>query len=239
MAKPDEFNTPEKVPAQTIEAVAKSFYKQAREYGFNRDDYLRFVNVFLDLAYEKNNSYIPPPTSIKSDEDRDDGFRITGERIRIRTYQPDDFRILKEWVDDPDGRMFLLTRSSSEFQTLEQLVEAKNNVIGMVTADNRPIGALAYLNINKEHGVAELRKLIGDPITRGKGYAREASQVWIEYGVINLGLRKIFLSTLETNLANIMLNESLGFRVEGLLREECFIDGEYHDVLRMSLIIPR
>ena len=34
---------------------------------------------------------------------------------------------------------------------------------------------------------------------------------------------------------NIRLNEDLGFRVEGVLRNEVLIDGTYHDVLRMGL----
>lgn len=38
-----------------------------------------------------------------------------------------------------------------------------------------------------------------------------------------------------TNVGNIKINEEIGFRVEGVLRNEVFIDGRYHDVLRMGL----
>ena len=51
-------------------------------------------------------------------------------------------------------------------------------------------------------------------------------------------MRKIYVNTLDTNLANIRLNEQLGFRVEGVLRDEVLLNGEFQDVLRMSLILP-
>jgi RimJ/RimL family protein N-acetyltransferase len=54
-----------------------------------------------------------------------------------------------------------------------------------------------------------------------------------------LRLEKVYVSTLQTQLSNIRLNESVGFRVEGLLRGEVRIDGERHDVLRMGLdLVP-
>jgi hypothetical protein len=56
-------------------------------------------------------------------------------------------------------------------------------------------------------------------------------------GIAGLGLKKIYLNTLETDVRNIRLNEELGFKVEGILRNECFFDGEYHDILRMALLV--
>ena len=69
------------------------------------------------------------------------------------------------------------------------------------------------------------------------GYAKEASQMWIQYGSQTLGLKKIYLSTLNNNIRNIKLNEELGFKVEGILKNEVYFDGEFHDVLRMGMFI--
>ena len=102
--------------------------------------------------------------------------------------------------------------------------------------NNMPIGSVAFLNYNSLQRKAELRKLIGNPKYRGMGLAKEATQMWIKYGTINLGLKKIYLNTLNTNIRNIKLNEELGFKVEGILRNEVFFDGKYHDVLRMGLL---
>jgi RimJ/RimL family protein N-acetyltransferase len=82
---------------------------------------------------------------------------------------------------------------------------------------------------------AELRKLIGDAEQRRKGFAKEASALWIRYGFKALALKKIYLNTRDTDIRNVRLNEELGFVVEGVLRNEVLIDGTYHDVLRMGL----
>ncbi len=228
------------LPAQTIEVVAKSMFKQAKAYGFGREDVIRFVNVLLDLAFKKSNVYTPPPSqqTITSDEEKE--YVIDATRVMIRPYKDDDFPLLEKWVADPNGRHFLLTRTRhGEPDSLEELVNAESSMFSIVLLEDQPIGTLAYLNLDREQRIAELRKLIADKKARGKGYGSEAARYWIEFGITNLNLHKIYLHTLENNLANIRLNEQLGFRVEGLLRDECFFDDEYHDVLRMSLIVPR
>lgn len=48
-------------------------------------------------------------------------------------------------------------------------------------------------------------------------------------------MRKIYINTLDTNIRNIRLNEALGFRLEGILRDEVLLDGTCHDVLRMAV----
>jgi len=93
---------------------------------------------------------------------------------------------------------------------------------------------MAYQTSSREHK-AELRKLIGEPGMRAKGLAKESTRLWIHYGIEVLGLRKIYLNTLDTNIRNIKLNEELGFKFEGILRNEVFFDGKYHDVLRMGI----
>ena len=111
--------------------------------------------------------------------------------------------------------------------------------VGIVALpDGRPVGVVAYLEHDREQGRAELRKLIGEPDLRGQGLGTEAARLWVAYGRQGLGLRKVFLYTLAANRRNVHLNERLGFRVEGVLRDEVVIDGRPADLLRMGLIVP-
>ncbi|GBE30174.1 MAG TPA: N-acetyltransferase [Bacteroidetes bacterium] len=230
--------TPEQhvpMPQQTIEAIAKSFYREATGYGFRRQDYLRYVNILLDLGLETSGTYHPPnhvqPKPIQKPSDE------VLAAVVVRPYKSSDFKMLKKWVDDPMGRLFLSSMPGVK-RDLKELVHDPLSVFGIVSLNGKAIGALAFLNIDRESGKAELRKLIGDPIARGHGYARIATKYWIEHGISTLGLRKIYVNTLDTNLTNIRLNEELGMRVEGLLRDEICIDDGYRDILRMSLIVP-
>jgi RimJ/RimL family protein N-acetyltransferase len=120
------------------------------------------------------------------------------------------------------------------------LLDNPANVIGIVTlADDAPIGSVAFLDLDSMQRRAELRKLIGVSNARGQGFAEEATTLWIKYGCERLDLEKFYVSTLQTHLRNIRLNESIGFRVEGVLQEEVRIGNNRHDVLRMGLTATR
>lgn len=168
---------------------------------------------------------------------RAEAFPLQSERLQIRRADPDlDMQLLEGWVADHYGRHFLLSCATAQPMDLNALLENPQNEVGIVLeADGEPIGSVAFLDIDTAQKRAELRKLIGVPEARGKGYAEEATRLWIEYGGQMLGLQKIYVSTLQTHLRNIQLNESIGFKVKGLLQREVLISGDRHDVLRMGL----
>jgi len=161
---------------------------------------------------------------------------IKSERIRIRKLDSKKDRSLFErWLEDDFGRYFLLSRSTATSLSLDEFFGNESNIIGIITLLNgKPIGSVAYLDYDVNQFKAELRKLIGETDMRGRGYAKEATALWLEYGAVTLDLRKIYLNTFNTNIRNISLNEELGFHVEGILRNEMFFEGEFKDILRMG-----
>ncbi len=227
---------------KTVEVLARGFFKESLNYGFKKVDYLRFVNALLDMAMrnskslETNGHYVD---DFELDEKRKDSdLPLRGERVTIRAFKAKDKKVLQEWLRDEAGRQFLLSRTTAQTVKIEDFVRDKACIIGMITIDDdNPIGAVAYCDINEQQHRAELRKMIGEPAERAKGYAKEATRLWIQYGVQKLGLKKIYLSTLNTNIRNIKLNEELGFQVEGILRNEVYFDNQFHDVLRMGMLI--
>ncbi len=236
------------IPDLTIETLSRSFYKEASRYGFRQIDYVKFVNCLLDLSMQNGTSVAPPddrPAGHSSDRAREaragtagsHDLPLEGERVVVRALNPaNDLGLFDRWLDDDAGRHFLLSRTTSQQLTMRDVIHDHDSLLGVVTLrDSTPIGSVAFLEYDRGQGKAELRKLIGEPAQRGKGYAKEASALWIRYGLETLGLKKIYLNTLDTNIRNVRLNEDLGFRVEGMLRNEVLIDGTYHDVLRMGL----
>ncbi|MBN1464733.1 GNAT family N-acetyltransferase [candidate division KSB1 bacterium] len=227
---------------RTLEALARTFFKESIKYGFRKIDYLRFVNFLLDMAmsnsksFEANGRWIE---SVKIDESVSAKvLPLESERLRIRSFQPADAKVMQSWLQDDDGRHFLLSRVTAKSVELEKFVDDKSCLMGIITLkDDNPIGAVAYCNHNPQQHRAELRKIIGDPAKRAMGYAKEATQLWIQYGIQTLGLKKIYLSTLNSNIRNIKLNEELGFQVEGILRNEVYFDNKFHDLLRMGMFI--
>lgn len=228
-----------KIPDTTIRTLARSFFKEASKYGFMQADYVRFVNTLLDQAMARGSSEPVDPvvTSGRIPADGPSELPIRGEHVVIRAFDDgQDGNTLRRWLEDEAGRLFLLSRTDAKHASPEDIIGEESNHLCVVTLhDGRSIGTMAFLDHDRNQKKAELRKLIGDPAMRGKGYAKEATAIWIAYGFAGLGLKKIYLNTFDTNLRNIMLNEELGFRVEGILHNEVRINGEYKDILRMGL----
>lgn len=224
----------------TIEALARNFYKEADSYGFKYEHFLKFVNYVLGLSLSPNNPNKSDNGKIDSNEKTEiSDLPISTSRLIIRKFDRKlDYELIKQWIDDEFGRYFLLSLSSAQSYNVDSIISSANNKLGTITLkNNQAIGLMAYINYDYSDKKAELRKIIGIPELRGKGYGKEATKAWLEYGKKILQLRKIYLSTVDTNIRNIKINEELGFKVEGILRNEIKIDNQYMDVLRMSLIV--
>jgi RimJ/RimL family protein N-acetyltransferase len=223
----------------TVEAISKTILNETSKWGFKPSDYISLVNGLLDLSLIKSTKN---ESKEKNEEKSKRGkldFPLLGKQIQVRLFDKDtDYKIVQGWLKDEAGRWFLLSRSSSSGKTLQQLLEDERNIFGIISlADSTPIGLMGFLNYDQNNHKVEMRKLIGEEIHRGKGYAKEATMLWIQYGINNLGLKKIYLNTIENNIRNLTLNKELGFQIEGILRKEFVINNEYYDVIRMGYIV--
>lgn len=230
------------IPVSTIEAIARNLFRETVLYGFKQVDYLRFVNILLDMSI-KNGCEIEKVSRKEAVNDYELklDFPLIGEKVQVRRFEKDaDRYFLEKWLANDEGKHFLISGIRGKILDIDILIKNEQNILGMIIAkqaEETPVGLLAYFNYDKIQQQAELRQLIGEATHPGKGLAKEATKLWIQFGVTNLGLKKIYLSTLNTNIRNIKLNEDLGFKVEGILRKECFIDGKHYDVLKMGYLI--
>jgi len=220
-----------------IDAVLNSLIEETSKLNLKQSDYLKLMNALMDVSLmkkEDNNSgnRVEDYTKIKKVN-----LPLVGDRVKIRLFK-NDFELVKKWLKDDIGKWFLLSSSHSSDKTIDQLVNNDKNILGIITLlDNTPIGMMGFLDCDEVSHKAEMRKLIGETEHRGKGYAKEATSLWIKYGFGNLGLKKVYIHTIENSIRNITINRELGFEIEGVLRKECFVEGNYYDILRMSLII--
>ncbi len=231
--------TANSIPVETLRVFARSIHNEAVNYGFSQLDLVRLINELMDISAAhvstSGSAGELTPTEGRFDVDSD---VLISDHLQIRQADPaTDSGLLEQWINDEYGKHFLLSCAAAEMTSVDQLLNHSQNQLGIVSHDGTPIGAVAYLDIDKSQRRAELRKLIGSREARGKGFAEEATRLWIRYGYKHLGLRKIYVSTLQTHLRNIQLNESIGFRVEGVLHNEVLIDGQRYDVLRMGLCL--
>lgn len=225
---------PGRLPDLAIETVARGFFREADRYGFSQADFLRFINSVLGLSMA---STAAKAKGIDGARTRSAESLIADERVSIRRFNSvTDSATLLDWLEDDAGAQFLRAGTNMHQVTPDHVLADPSNVLGMIMLpDGTPVGATAFLHIDYEHRKAEMRKLIGDPAMRGQGLGKAATRMWLAFGFRTLGLHKIYINTLNTNLRNVRLNEALGFRLEGILHDEVYLDGRYHDVLRMAV----
>jgi RimJ/RimL family protein N-acetyltransferase len=227
------------IPDETIRTFARTIFHESQKYGFGSVDVVRLINALMDMTADSGAPAVNPTErkSVDPKKFHTASFPLRSERIQIRKAdRKEDQQLIESWIADQYGQYFLLSCVTAQRNEVISILTNPANEVGIVSlAGGKPIGAVAFLDINHTQRRAELRKLIGVASERGKGYAEEATALWIAYGRARLALEKIYLSTLETHLRNIQLNESIGFRIEGVLRGEILLGDKRQDVLRMGL----
>ncbi len=103
--------------------------------------------------------------------------------------------------------------------------------------DNARVGLVELVEINHIHRRAEFQIIIA-PGHQGKGYATPATALAMDYAFMVLNLYKLSLIVDCENQRAVNVYRKLGFRQEGHLRHEFFVDGEYRDVYRMAAFQP-
>ena len=90
-------------------------------------------------------------------------------------------------------------------------------------------------NISKPNKNADLFIAIGEDDYRGKGIGKIAMEWIIDYGFNKLKLHKINLGVIKDNTPPVNLYKSLGFVVEGEMKDEVFYKGRFYDFLSMAI----
>ncbi len=219
-----------------LKVLAKNIYEESVQMGFDSSDYIKLTNEILGMTIDNEISKNIPMEKIEKKSTKKIKLPLTTQNLIIRKYSPEkDKEYLSKWFENDISKLFLISNESMKDLNINNILSDDKNIFVTITLkNNHPIGLLAVLSIDKQNKKGEMRKLIGDLEYRGKGYAKEATKIWIDYCINVLDLNKIYINTIDTNIRNISLNRQLGFKIEGLLKNECILDGIEHDVLRMA-----
>lgn len=144
------------------------------------------------------------------------------------------------WMNDPDVIKFL---SSGGDYSLEKLkiflteVEKKDILFWAITTKNESnhIGNIKIDPVEIKHGICEYGIMMGDKNEWGKGYAKEASKLVIDFCFKKLNLRKMNLGVIESNKRAVKLYKKLDFIIEGKFINHVSYNGKFVNTLRMAL----
>jgi RimJ/RimL family protein N-acetyltransferase len=111
-----------------------------------------------------------------------------------------------------------------------------NALIVPITGHAEPVGFVRLFGINLLHGYAFLETVIADAHSLRKGWGVEASQLIVLYAVEALGIRRVEAKAYAYNRLSQNALRRNGFKLEGVLRQACFHDGRYWDILVFGLL---
>lgn len=166
-----------------------------------------------------------------------------GELVRLRSFEKDDVEAHWTFMNNYDTVRFLssgiILPSSREDEArfLEQQTSYTRGEFqfAMETLEGHLIGRCGFIRVDWKNRVAEVGILIGEAEYRGKGYGSDALRVLIRIAFEEMNLHKLKLSVFAFNQQAIGCYEKCGFVREGLLKDELWREGRYHDVVVLGL----
>lgn len=170
---------------------------------------------------------------------------IVGERIRLRAAERVDLPQFTQWLNDPEViaglDRFLPLSLAEEERWYERMLEspADEHVLVIDAKDQdawESIGDCGFHHVDWRSRSAEVGIFIGDKSRWDQGYGTETMLLLLQHGFNTLNLNRIYLRVFENNCRAIRCYDKVGFVEEGRLRQAHYQDGEYFDVLLMSVL---
>jgi len=162
-----------------------------------------------------------------------------GRLVRLRPLEWADAERYREWVNDA-SLASLVDRfrpvTLDEHRRWYESVTTSESVV-MFAVDDREsgsfLGCVWLYGVDLRHLRAEVRILLGKTV--GKGRGTDALRTLANVAFERQGLQKLWAEVLDTNAPALAAFEKAGFRKEGLLQSDRFVDGARRDVVRFGL----
>lgn len=166
---------------------------------------------------------------------------LVGNDIYMRLMEEIDIPLKVKWVNDEEIREMLISDYLSIAGTKQwfynnALTNSRKEFMICLIETQVPIGFSSLKNIDLVNSKAEMSMLLGEKEYWGKGYAKSARKLLIDFAFNEIGLNKIYTYNWIENKRIIGLNQKLGFKIDGELRDDIFFKGTYRTMAVMSLL---
>lgn len=164
--------------------------------------------------------------------------------VALRPLAESDVDSIMTWVNQPEviGNIAAfsgppLTRDDELAYVRRTLASPSDRVWSVLdAATGRYLGQVGLHQIHARSRVGRVACVIGARADHGKGFGTAAVRALVERGFGELGLHKLWLMVFRHNERGRRLYSRIGFVEEGVMREEYFHDGTWHDMVRFGLL---
>ncbi|MBI3334269.1 GNAT family N-acetyltransferase [Candidatus Pacearchaeota archaeon] len=119
---------------------------------------------------------------------------------------------------------------------VSRVMQSQTDRVFAVEAGGAYIGNAGIHEIYWPARNARLSLIIGSKEQQGRGYGQAALRAIVRIGFDDLNLHKLWLKVFSTNKRGLYMYDKHGFIREGTMRQEYYHRGEFHDMIRMSLL---
>jgi RimJ/RimL family protein N-acetyltransferase len=144
------------------------------------------------------------------------------------------------WMCDPEVAMNLGIRSEPSLEKTRAFIERAANDTTIqaraILLDDKHVGNVVLDQIDGQARKARLHIYVGEAAARGRGVGKHAVGGALELAFDELSLNKVWLTVHTRNARAIAAYVAVGFRVEGVHREEFVIGEDLVDELYMGCL---
>lgn len=168
---------------------------------------------------------------------------LRGRKIWLRAPESADIDLLFEWENDPSFWLITQTQSPFSRDLLEEyLFHADKDLYEYrqmrlmieVIDDAKTIGNVDFFEFdpfNKRVGVGIC---IADLESRGKGYAKDALEIALQYAFEQFQLEQVFCNVLSNNDSSLALFKNSGFEEVGVKKRWIREGDQWHDEILLQ-----
>ncbi len=176
---------------------------------------------------------------------------LAGEKVILRPFEEKDYDIMYEILNEPDLKKLTGSVSSDEEAYAAPQPEERekirqwymtrneqNNRLDLAVVyreSDQVIGEVVFNEYEEETGNVNFRVLLSEA-SCNKGVGTEALSMFIQYGMEELELHKISLEVYSFNPRAERVYQKVGFKLEGIKREDFLYNQEYIDTKIYGLL---
>ena len=173
---------------------------------------------------------------------RPSSAKVVEAGVKLRPLEREDLLFVHQLNNNDSIMRYWFEEAYESFAELSQLYERNihnqtERRFIIATGANEAAGLVELVEINHLHRRCEFQIAI-HPAFQGRGYARAATRIAIDYAFKVLNIHKLYLHVDKDNARAVRIYERCGFRPEGVLKDEFFVNGRYRDAVRMCLFQP-
>jgi UDP-4-amino-4,6-dideoxy-N-acetyl-beta-L-altrosamine N-acetyltransferase len=159
------------------------------------------------------------------------------ENLQIRSMAEDDLTMVLAWRNHPEVRRFMFTQHeislTEHVQWFMRVVQDNTRRLLIVQDQDSPIGYVQFSNV-ESGGVADWGFYTRPDAAKGTG--RKIGISALDHAFSQFKLHKVCAQAIETNHASIRFHDRLGFKREGVLRDQKRMNEQYQTLICFGLL---